>query len=97
MLALAERAVASNQSYARLVPRGLHRAVGGRPDRAAAEIKKSVHLNPAIDWASKLLKIVTAHFFSDRVEQAVCNAGHRSSGNTPADALLGATEVQGSA
>jgi adenylate cyclase len=72
MLALVDRAVASNPSYARgWYLGGLIRLWAGDPDRAVADIEKSVRLNPRDRLGVQTFLIGTAHFFSHRFEQAV--------------------------
>jgi adenylate cyclase len=72
MLALVDRAVASNPSYARgWYLGGLIRLWAGDPDRAVADIEKSIRLNPRDRLGVQTFLIGTAHFFSHRFEQAI--------------------------
>jgi TolB-like protein/DNA-binding winged helix-turn-helix (wHTH) protein len=71
MLALVERAVTTNPSYARgWYLGGLIRLWAGEPDRAVEDIEKSLRLNPQDRLGSHTFLIGTAHFFSRRFEQA---------------------------
>jgi adenylate cyclase len=71
MLALVERAVTSNPSYARgWYLGGMIRLWAGEPDHAVEDIEKSIRLNPRYRLGHHTFLIGTAHFFGRRFEQA---------------------------
>jgi adenylate cyclase len=74
MVALVERAVTSNPSYARgWYLGGMIRLWAGEPDHAVEDIEKSIRLNPRYRLGHHTFLIGTAHFFGRRFEQAAAS------------------------
>jgi adenylate cyclase len=71
MLALIDRAVTANPSYARgWYLGGLIRLWAGEPERGIADIEKSTRLNPRDRLGVQTFLIGSGHFFSHRFERA---------------------------
>ena len=74
MMALVDRALALNPSYARgWLISGLLRLWAGQPDTAIEHINASLRLSPRARSGTPLSVIGLAHFFARRFDQAVSN------------------------